>query len=73
MFPFLPFHSQYFQRLFQNAPSLSPFEHQLASYNDVVQIPLQPLKDDLQNATYDVFERDHVKYKLVDLSVVPHS
>lgn len=72
MFPFLSFYSQYFQHLFQNAPSLDPFEQQLVSYDDLVQLPLQPLMDNLQNATYDVFERDHVKYQLVDLSAVPH-
>lgn len=72
MFPFLSSHSQYFQHLFQNAPSLDPFEQQLVRYDDLVQLPLQPLMDNLQNATYDVFERDHVKYQLVGLSVAPH-
>ena len=56
----------YFQHLFQNAPSLSPFEQQLVRYDDMVQLPLQPLMDNLQNATYDVFERDHVKYQLYE-------
>lgn len=32
-------------------------------YGDYLQAPLQPLMDDLGSATYDVFERDPVKYR----------
>eukprot|EP00501_MAST-03F_sp_TOSAG23-6_P002247 GSMAST32.ASY1.ANO1.2347.1 assembled CDS len=32
-------------------------------YYDVLQAPLQPLMDNLESATYEVFERDPVKYK----------
>lgn len=32
-------------------------------YWDWLQAPLQPLMDDLQSSTYEVFERDPVKYK----------
>ncbi|WOO84808.1 Protein arginine N-methyltransferase 5 [Vanrija pseudolonga] len=32
-------------------------------YGDFLQAPLQPLMDDLGSATYDVFERDPVKYR----------
>jgi protein arginine N-methyltransferase 5 len=31
-------------------------------YNDYLQAPLQPLMDNLQSTTYEVFERDPVKY-----------
>ncbi len=34
-----------------------------AGYGDYLQAPLQPLMDDLGSATYDVFERDPVKYR----------
>lgn len=34
-----------------------------AGYADYLQAPLQPLMDDLGSATYDVFERDPVKYR----------
>lgn len=44
---------------------MDPFEQQIYSFNEVVQIPLQPLMDNLQSSTYDVFEKDHVKYQLV--------
>jgi len=33
-----------------------------ANYLDALQRPLQPLKDHLENQTYDVFEKDPVKY-----------
>lgn len=36
-----------------------------APYCDVPQLPLQPLRDDLSSATYDVFEQDGAKYRLV--------
>lgn len=34
-----------------------------SGYADYLQAPLQPLMDDLGSATYDVFERDPVKYR----------
>lgn len=56
---------QYITLLFQNSTPFSELEQQLNSYNDLIQIPLQPLMDNLSSATYDVFERDSVKYQLV--------
>ena len=44
---------------------MDPFEQQVHEFNDVVQIPLQPLMDNLPSSTYDVFEKDRVKYELV--------
>ena len=37
-------------------------EVEYASSQDVLQVPLQPLFDNLSNNTYEVFERDQVKY-----------
>lgn len=34
----------------------------IASYDDVLEIPLQPLYDNLDSYTYEVFEKDPVKY-----------
>ncbi|WWC86067.1 uncharacterized protein L201_000938 [Kwoniella dendrophila CBS 6074] len=34
-----------------------------SGYADYLQAPLQPLMDDLGSATYDIFERDPVKYR----------
>lgn len=36
----------------------------LSSYEDILETPLQPLYDNLDSYTYEVFERDPVKYKL---------
>ncbi|WVF70794.1 hypothetical protein IAT40_005588 [Kwoniella sp. CBS 6097] len=40
-----------------------PSDEYTSGYADYLQAPLQPLMDDLGSATYDVFERDPVKYK----------
>ncbi len=36
------------------------------NYEDYLQIPLQPLKDDLDSETYQTFEKDPVKYALYE-------
>jgi len=36
----------------------------MRNYEDFLQIPLQPLHDDLESQTYDCFEKDPVKYEL---------
>lgn len=43
-------------------PKSDPMQAILDSYNNVLQTPLQPLRDNLSSATYDVFEQDPVKY-----------
>ncbi|ORY29011.1 PRMT5 arginine-N-methyltransferase-domain-containing protein [Naematelia encephala] len=40
-----------------------------SGYADYLQAPLQPLMDDLGSATYDVFERDPVKYRQYEEAV----
>ena len=40
-----------------------------SGYADFLQSPLQPLMDDLGSATYDVFERDPVKYRQYEEAV----
>ena len=32
-------------------------------YEDYLQCPLQPLMDNLENQTYEVFEKDPIKYQ----------
>ena len=32
-------------------------------YDDLLEIPLQPLYDNLDSYTYEVFEKDPIKYK----------
>ncbi|XP_068144653.1 protein arginine N-methyltransferase 5 [Drosophila tropicalis] len=43
--------------------------HVLNSYENVLEIPLQPLSDNLDSYTYEVFEADPVKYKLYQEAV----
>ncbi|EDW72379.1 uncharacterized protein Dwil_GK20749 [Drosophila willistoni] len=38
--------------------------HELNSYENMLEIPLQPLSENLDSYTYEVFEADPVKYKL---------
>ena len=54
----------YVKHLFQNHASFtSTFDYVLCHYADVLQTPLQPLRDDLQSITYEAFEEDKVKYE----------
>ena len=39
------------------------------AYRDVLQLPLQPLGDHLENGTYETFERDPVKYGLYERAI----
>ncbi|XP_011314084.1 protein arginine N-methyltransferase 5 [Fopius arisanus] len=39
-----------------------PLERFCRGYEDYLQVPLQPLKDNLDSSTYEVFEGDPVKY-----------
>lgn len=39
------------------------------SYEDVLEIPLQPLYDNLDCYTYEIFEKDPVKYKLYQKAI----
>ncbi|EDW31891.1 GL10719 [Drosophila persimilis] len=43
--------------------------HILNSYENVLEIPLQPLFDNLDSYTYEVFESDPVKYKIYQNAV----
>ena len=45
----------------QNTPS-DPIKQFAQGYEDYLQSPLQPLMDNLESATYEVFERDPIKY-----------
>lgn len=39
-----------------------PLKKYALGYEDFLQVPLQPLMDNLDSGTYDVFEKDPVKY-----------
>ncbi|XP_075685045.1 protein arginine N-methyltransferase 5 [Rhinoderma darwinii] len=53
---------QYLEYLSQNRPSPNAYEMFAKGYEDYLQSPLQPLMDNLESQTYEVFEKDPVKY-----------
>lgn len=59
--PGLHMYVQYLDHLINKV--LIPKPDDFDSNRDVLQVPLQPLKDNLQSGTYEVFEKDPVKYE----------
>jgi len=55
---------RYLDRKFSEERVQSFGEAFTAGYRDFLQSPLQPLMDNLESQTYDVFEKDPVKYDL---------
>lgn len=58
--PYLQFYSEYVRNLIGKHYPDDPMK----GLEDVLEIPLQPLYDNLDCYTYEIFERDPVKYKL---------
>ncbi|EMP30591.1 Protein arginine N-methyltransferase 5 [Chelonia mydas] len=56
---------QYLEYLSQNRPPPSAYELFAKGYEDYLQSPLQPLMDNLESQTYEVFEKDPIKYSQV--------
>ncbi|KAI9722059.1 MAG: hypothetical protein M1812_002019 [Candelaria pacifica] len=55
-------HLSYIRYLQRNQPSRTIIERFGSGYQDYLQAPLQPLTDNLESVTYEVFEKDPVKY-----------
>lgn len=53
---------EYLCYFFRKQPLASEQEQLEGSYRDLLQIPLQPLQDNLESQTYETFERDDTKY-----------
>ncbi|XP_064640295.1 protein arginine N-methyltransferase 5-like [Lineus longissimus] len=53
---------QYVDHLWQSQSPLDPVSLFAKGYEDYLQCPLQPLMDNLESQTYEVFEKDPVKY-----------
>eukprot|EP00002_Diphylleia_rotans_P002876 TRINITY_DN11874_c0_g1_i1.p1 TRINITY_DN11874_c0_g1~~TRINITY_DN11874_c0_g1_i1.p1 ORF type:complete len:618 (-),score=105.28 TRINITY_DN11874_c0_g1_i1:76-1929(-) len=53
---------QYLDYLNRKLPPLSQTEQYEEPYFDYLQIPLQPLMDNLESQTYETFEKDEIKY-----------
>ena len=57
-------HLDYLRSLQRNQPSKTLLQRFGSGYQDYLQSPLQPLTDNLESITYEVFEKDPVKYDL---------
>ncbi|WPH04446.1 protein arginine n-methyltransferase skb1 [Acrodontium crateriforme] len=55
-------HLRYMRHLQQTQPPRPMIERFGQGYQDYLQSPLQPLTDNLESITYEVFEKDPVKY-----------
>ncbi|XP_063986507.1 protein arginine N-methyltransferase 5 [Diachasmimorpha longicaudata] len=59
----LAFYQNYLDHLWKREYAADgPLERFCRGYEDYLQVPLQPLKDNLDSSTYEVFEGDPVKY-----------
>lgn len=54
---------RYLRHLEQNQPPRDMLDRFAAGYQDFLQSPLQPLTDNLESITYEVFEKDPIKYE----------
>lgn len=55
-------YQQYLDHLWQQVDVGDPLQQFARGYEDYLQCPLQPLMDNLESQTYEVFEKDPVKY-----------
>jgi protein arginine N-methyltransferase 5 len=55
-------HLSYMRYLQRNQPLKSQIERFGGGFQDYLQSPLQPLTDNLESITYEVFEKDPIKY-----------
>ena len=63
-------HLSYIRYLQRNQPPKSTIERFGVGYQDHLQAPLQPLTDDLESITYEVFEKDPVKYEWYERAIM---
>lgn len=62
-------HLSYVRYLQRKQPPKTAIERFGAGYQDYLQAPLQPLADDLESVTYEVFEKDPVKYDCYERAI----
>ncbi|KAI4161943.1 MAG: hypothetical protein LQ342_004391 [Letrouitia transgressa] len=62
-------HLSYIRNLQRKQPPQTILERFGAGYQDYLQGPLQPLSDNLESITYEVFEKDPVKYDLYERAI----
>ena len=62
-------HLTYVRHLQRNQPPRSHLELFSAGYQEYLQAPLQPLTENLESVTYEVFEKDPVKYEWYERAI----
>lgn len=62
-------YSLYIFHLFKNHREFKNEEYIVYNYLDTFQIPLQPLRDNLQSQTYECFEEDNTKYDYYEMAL----
>jgi type II protein arginine methyltransferase len=62
-------HLSYIRYLQRNQPPRSMIERFGGGYQDYLQAPLQPLTDNLESITYEVFEKDPIKYEWYERAI----
>ncbi|PGH26969.1 hypothetical protein AJ80_01353 [Polytolypa hystricis UAMH7299] len=59
----------YMRNLQQRQPARTPIERFGIGYQDYLQAPLQPLTVNLESITYEVFEKDPIKYEWYERAI----
>jgi type II protein arginine methyltransferase len=62
-------HLSYIRYLQRNQPPKTMIERFGGGYQDYLQAPLQPLTDNLESITYEVFEKDPIKYEWYERAI----
>jgi protein arginine N-methyltransferase 5 len=62
-------HLSYMRNLQQRQPPRNPIERFGTGYQDYLQAPLQPLTVNLESITYEVFEKDPIKYEWYERAI----
>ncbi|KAJ5313516.1 uncharacterized protein N7443_000400 [Penicillium atrosanguineum] len=62
-------HLSYIRNLQQRQPVRTPIERFGTGYQDYLQAPLQPLTVNLESITYEVFEKDPIKYEWYERAI----
>ncbi|KAJ8322598.1 hypothetical protein O5D80_008705 [Batrachochytrium dendrobatidis] len=65
----LSLYREYIEFLNRNLPAGDVINQFSAGYHDYLQAPLQPLMENLESATYEVFEKDPIKYQQYEMAV----
>ncbi|KAF7390207.1 hypothetical protein HZH68_012064 [Vespula germanica] len=60
----------YLDYLWKNCQIDGPVERFARGYEDYLQCPLQPLMDNLESQTYEIFEKDPIKYTQYQAAIV---